>query len=212
MISEEVGRSKARGDDNDKRARDDADVASTKPTPKRLRDGGQGDMATGTPTGKKAKKLKQLELIKSGACFECGKQGHKKVDCPGATPSRGAAPSQGDQHTKPDKPWAKPNAKGKPAASDAAATPTFSKHERRAIAALSAALVEQRGKPASEVQAAATEALATVLGKTTKGMRGQPREVGDAGRAAQAKRSKAEQAFNRKKKEADDDEDEEDSD
>jgi hypothetical protein len=214
MISEEVGRSKARGDDNDKRARDDADVASTKPTPKRLKDGGQGDMAPGTPTGKKAKKARVLELLKSGACFECGKQGHKKVDCPtpGAAPSRGAAPSQGDQHTKPDKPWAKPGAKGKPAASDAAVRPTFTRREKRAIAAFSATMVEQRGKPASEVQAVAANATATILGKAAKGKQGQPREVGDAGRAAQAKPSKAEQAYNRKMAEADDVEDEEDSD
>ena len=210
MISEEVGRSKARGNDNGKHARDDADVAFSKPTPKRLKGGGQGDMAPATPTGKKAKN-QRIRNIESGACFKCGQQGHRKVDCPTPAASRGEAPSQGDQHIKPDK--TKPGAKGKPAASDAAVPPTFSRRERRVIAAFSAAMVEQRGKSAYELQAVATDAIATILSKSpAKGKQGQPREVGDAGRAAQAKLSKAEQAFNRKKDEASDDEDEEDSD
>ncbi len=137
-------------------------------------------------------------------------RGHNRA----VRPSRGAAPSRSDQHIKPDKPkpWAKQGANVKHGASDAAVPPTFSRREKLVIAAVTAAMVEQRGKPASEVQAVATEALATILGKTKNGKQGQPREVGDAGRAAQAKLSKAEKAFNRKKAEADDVEDEEDSD
>ncbi len=106
----------------------------------------------------------------------------------------------------PPKPWAKPGANDKRGASDAADPPTFSRRDKRAIAAVTAAMVEQRGKPASEVQAVATEALATILGKTKDSKQGKPREVGDAGRAAQAKQSKAEQAYDRKKAEVDEDE------
>jgi hypothetical protein len=168
--------------------------------------------------GKQARRQRERDdRFQAGTCFTCGELGHKKMDCPDASaaPSRGTAPSRSDQHIKPDKPktWAKPGAKAvKHGASDAAVPPTFSRRERRAIAAFSAAMVEQRGKPASEVQAVATDAIATILGKTAKGKQGQPREVGDAGRAAQAKPSKAEQAYNRKMAEADDVEDEEDSD
>ncbi len=138
--------------------------------------------------------------FKAGTCFKCGELGHKKMDCPSA----GAAPSRSDQRIKPDKPkpWAKPGANDKRGTSDAADQVKYGKREKRVIAAVAAAMVEQRGKPASEAKAVATEALATILGKTKDSNQGKPREVGDAGRAARAKQSKAEQAKQSKAEQA----------
>jgi hypothetical protein len=90
---------------------------------------------------------------------------------------------------------------------------THTSRERKMIAAVTAAIVGQRQQPPAAAIAAAMEAL-----KETGNPQGKPREVGDAGRGANAK--KAKEALNRKKAEnrkkeehleSDDEEDDEDA-
>jgi hypothetical protein len=84
--------------------------------------------------------------------------------------------------------------------------PTYTNREKKVIAAISVAVVAQRGKSAAEVQAAAAEALSTTLNKPGNSQ-GKPREVGNAGHGAKKAGAAKAKAKKDKKAEESDDED-----